>query len=303
MGKIRIGNSGWSYDDWMGPFYPETSSRKDLLSIYFSRFDTVEVNSTFYKVPAEGTVLSWAREASRWGSRELTIKIPGRISHELSMKEDPSLFERELDSFGEKVTVPLEDHGVMGALLFQASPYFAVRGDIKYRMKSPPRVPLPEYSLGLRRLSEIALKISDLARYPAIELRNSSWLTEDLHLIGEARDVLRSHGVALAVVDGPSFPWLPEETSRHNYIRFHGRNKEDWFRGGEEDPGARYLYDYSADELEEKLDPIRIMASRVDRDTRIYFNNHPKGMAPNNALKMMELLDVPKPAEALDRFR
>jgi uncharacterized protein YecE (DUF72 family) len=302
MGRIRVGNSGWSYDDWIGPFYPERATKKELLRIYFSRFETVEVNSTFYHVPAKGTVISWAREATNWDKRELTIKLPSRVSHDLCMKEEPDEFERELDRFKEIVIDPLVDHGSMGALLFQASPYFSVRGDIKYKMKSPPKVPLPEYSFGIKRLSEIGAKISSLVENPVIEFRNSSWLTEDLHLLGEARDILRENGVALAVVDGPSFPWFSEETSRHNYIRFHGRNKEAWFKGVEDDPSARYLYDYSAGELGERLDPIRIMASKVDQDTRIYFNNHPKGLAPNNAQKLMELLNIQRPSGPLDRF-
>ena len=59
---------------------------------------------------------------------------------------------------------------------------------------------------------------------------------------------------------------------------------------------------FMGNQLQERLDPIKIMSSKVDRDTRVYFNNHPKGMAPNNALKIMELLGVSVPKGALDRF-
>ena len=55
--------------------------------------------------------------------------------------------------------------------------------------------------------------------------------------MGEARNILREFGIALVVVDGPSFPWFSEETARHSYIRFHGRNKEDWFRTSSDEQG------------------------------------------------------------------
>jgi uncharacterized protein YecE (DUF72 family) len=302
MGRIRIGNSGWSYKDWVGPFYPGKMAQREFLKYYFSRFDTVEVNSTFYNVPKSSTVAGWAKEASNWEKRELTVKVPSRISHELCMKEESDDLIGGLEGFEKAVLDPLADRDVLGAVLFQASPYFTVRGDIKYKMKSEPKVPLPEYVLGLKRLRELCEILSSLPGDQALELRNSSWLNEDLRLMGEARDILRNHGIALVVVDGPSFPWFSEETSRHNYIRFHGRNKEAWFKSSNDDPNARYYYDYKEIEMNQRLDPIKIIASRGDRDTRIYFNNHPKGMAPNNAVKMMELLGVASPVGALDRF-
>ncbi|MGA1793943.1 MAG: DUF72 domain-containing protein [Thermoplasmatota archaeon] len=303
MGRIRIGNSGWSYEDWVGPFYPDGTRQKTFLPYYFSKFDTVEVNSTFYSTPSRSTVQGWVRQASTLGGREFTIKVPGRISHELCMEDDPEDFYRAMDDLDRNVLSILSDGGALGAVLFQASPYFAVRSDIKYKMKAEPRVPLPHYVLGMKRLREVCEKLSSLPGDPAIELRNSSWLNEDLRLSLEARDIFREFGVALVVVDGPSFPWFSEETARHSYIRFHGRNKEAWFRITEEDPNARYFYNYTNEELKERVDPIKILASKVDKDTRVYFNNHPKGMAPNNAAKMMELLGVTAPLGALDRFR
>jgi uncharacterized protein YecE (DUF72 family) len=302
MGRIRIGTSGWSYKDWVGPFYPDRMTQTSFLKFYLSRFDTVEVNSTFYNTPKRKTVENWAKEASNWEGREFTVKVPMKVSHELCMEEEPQGLYKGLDSFKGSVLAPLADHDSLGAVLFQASPYFTMRGDIKYKMKSEPRVPLPEYVLGLKRLKELCEKFASLPGSHALEFRNSSWLNEDLRLIGQARDTLREFGIALVVVDGPSFPWFSEETARHSYIRFHGRNKEEWFRTTSEDPNARYFYDYSENEMMQRKDPIKIIASKGDQDTRIYFNNHPKGMAPNNAAKMMDLLGVSAPMGALDRF-
>ncbi|MEA3559189.1 MAG: DUF72 domain-containing protein [Candidatus Thermoplasmatota archaeon] len=302
MGSIRIGNSGWSYKDWIGPFYPGGTSSRDMLGIYFSRFDIVEVNSTFYDVPKRSTVEAWARECSRWEGREITIKIPRVISHDMTMDEDASRMVSELVKFEKAVLMPLDDAGVLGAVLFQASPYFTVRGDIKYKARSRPMVPVPGYILGMKRLKEISECLRSLPGEPAIELRNSSWLNEELGLRREAVDILLQNGVTLVTVDGPSFPWLSEETSRYNYIRFHGRNKEGWFRTNESDPSARYDHCYTDEELLSREEEIRIMASKVGNDTRIFFNNHPRGMAPKNASRLKEMLGIPDPIGAFDRF-
>lgn len=300
MGSIRIGNSGWSYDDWIGPFYPEGTKKDEMLRYYLSRFETVEVNSTFCIIPSKRTVMKWAKECSNFKSREITIKAPMTISHELAMEDAPERMEKALISFSNEVLEPLSDQGVLGAVLFQASPYFTVRGDIKYKMKSEPVVPLPKYVLGIKRLGEIAGCLAQLPGEPALELRNSAWLNEDLRLRGEAVDVLRENGTALAVIDGPSFPWFSEETSRHAYIRFHGRNKEGWFRSDELDREARYQYEYDENELRSRMDDLKIISSKVGDDTRVFFNNHPRGMAPKNAMMLMDILDIDHPRGPLD---
>ena len=121
MGRIRIGNSGWSYKDWIGPFYPDRMGQKDFLKFYFSRFDTVEINSTFYNVPKSSTVKGWAKEAANWEGRELTVKVPSDVSHVQCMEEDPDNLFQGLDDFKGSVLDPLSDQGSLGAVLFQAA--------------------------------------------------------------------------------------------------------------------------------------------------------------------------------------
>lgn len=302
MGIIRIGNSGWSYKDWVGSFYPKGTVSGKMLNIYFQHFDTVEINSTFYRQPSRDTVKGWAETASKREGCEFCVKVPRSISHVSAMEEDGERMAEEYRSFSENVLVPLDEMGVLGAVLFQASPYFTVRGDIKYKMKSEPKVPLPDYSLGLDRLKEICLMMANHPGDRAFEFRNSSWLDEKSGFIKDAREVLRNTAMALVTVDGPSFPWIQADTSRHNYIRFHGRNREGWYKDIENDPSARYRYHYTEDELGEKVDPIKVMASKVDRETRIFFNNHPQGFAPQNAGVLMEMLGVERPLGAIDRF-
>ncbi len=302
MGRIKIGNSGWSYKEWVGSFYPKGLKQERFLSEYFSHFKTVEINSTFYRIPDIRSVKNWATEANRHGDREFCVKVPQTVSHQLCMMEDPDDMVKAYSNFSSIVLEPLHDSGTLGAVLFQASPYFTMRGDIKYRMKSEPKVPLPDYSMGLERLNEVCAMMTRHPGEGAVELRNSSWLDEDSKLVSSALDVLRKNGTALVTIDGPSFPWIETESSRHNYIRFHGRNKEGWFKKMDENPSARYMYKYSNEELRERIDPIKIMASKVDKDTRIFFNNHPQGYAPQNALSIMEMLGIDRPTGAIDRF-
>jgi uncharacterized protein YecE (DUF72 family) len=303
MGTIRIGNSGWSYRDWVGTFYPKNARSENFLGHYFDSFDTVEINSTFYRIPSRDTVLKWACDARGRKGKEYCIKVPQTISHFLSMEKEAINMNKAYDEFSKTVLEPLSENGVLGVVLFQASPYFTMRGDIKYKMKSEPSVPLPDYSMGIDRLSEICRMMKDHPGECAVELRNSSWLDEDSHLVASTIEVLRESGTALVTVDGPSFPWMTVDTSRHNYVRFHGRNKEGWFRDIGKDPSARYKYKYTRQELGERIESIKIMASKVDKETRVFFNNHPQGYAPQNALAMMELLGIERPSGALDSFR
>jgi len=302
MGRIRIGNSGWSYREWVGTFYPKGTRTSRMLDEYFNHFGTVEINSTFYRLPSRESVERWADTASRLDDREFCVKIPQEISHVLCMEEEIEGMEIAYDEFSKRVLTPLDESGTLGAVLFQASPYFTVRGDIKYRMKSEPRVPLPDYSMGMERLKDICRIMGGHPGERAIELRNSSWLNEDSDLVKKAIETLRSFGTALVTVDGPSFPWIEVDTSRHHYIRFHGRNRTEWFKSNEEDASRRYLYSYDNDELKERLDPIKIISSKGDRDTRIFFNNHPQGYAPRNASTMMSLLGIERPVGAVQRL-
>ncbi len=302
MGRIKVGNSGWSYTDWIGSFYPRGSKADRFLSAYFDIFETVEVNSTFYRMPEKKTVENWADEANNHGKREFCVKVPQDITHYACMEEDPDKMREKYSEFSERVLEVLDEKGTLGAVLFQASPYFTMRGDIKYRMKSEPRVPPPDYTMGLERLKDICFMMAEHPGERALELRNSSWLDEDSNIVESASSVLRNTGTALVTVDGPSFPWIDTDTSRHNYIRFHGRNKQGWFKEFQNDPSARYRYKYTKDELKERVDPIKIMAAKVDKDTRVFFNNHPQGYAPQNAIDIMEMLGVERPTGSIDRF-
>ncbi|OYT46089.1 hypothetical protein B6U90_01785 [Thermoplasmatales archaeon ex4484_6] len=90
MSGIKIGNSGWSYRDWVGNFYPKGQRSSRFLSRYFTHFDTVEINTTFYDIPGRSMVEGWIKEASRFDGISL-FHLQGRyqVPHE-ERTEGPS---------------------------------------------------------------------------------------------------------------------------------------------------------------------------------------------------------------------
>src|SRR3954468_21051927 len=92
---IRIGTQGWNYEAWLGPFYPLGTRPLDYLTVYARAFDTVEVDSTFYAIPAVKTVRGWAeRTPSHF---RFALKMPQEITHEQRLRQAGELMERFFD--------------------------------------------------------------------------------------------------------------------------------------------------------------------------------------------------------------
>lgn len=111
--KLRVGTSGYSYKPWLGHFYPEKLSAKEMLRFYASRLNTVEINNTFYRMPKESVVQAWAEQVGR--DFRFVLKAPQRITHQKRLKEAESeveYFFRVSRALGEKA----------GVFLFQLPP-------------------------------------------------------------------------------------------------------------------------------------------------------------------------------------
>src|SRR2546427_462021 len=89
---LRVGCSGWSYKDWIGPFYPKDAQPSDYLRLYASIFDAVEVDSTFYRTPSSGMVSNWKRATG--DNFRFTAKFPKKITHELKLRDAIQQLER-----------------------------------------------------------------------------------------------------------------------------------------------------------------------------------------------------------------
>jgi uncharacterized protein YecE (DUF72 family) len=310
---LRIGCSGWSYDDWVGPFYPKEVGKKDWLGYYGRFFPTVEINSTFYAVPNKFTVEAWVRKGlgirkfreDRFGGQakdqatfSYSLKFPQKITHEHMVKWDLAKALDEARMFERAVLDPLNAEGLVGAVLIQMSPYFRFElGDEKE-------------SKGIKALEGLFEAIPADKYDWTIELRHRSWTKKakgrTMTLVPEVGQLLKRFGIILCETDGPGFPDLRVEGTKKVYIRFHGRNRDLWFKKGtgsskgmdsvETDDGVpdpkdrfnRYDYLYT----EEELKPWKEKLEENFEEGYVYFNNHPRGKGPKNALMLMDLLGL-----------
>ncbi len=237
----------------MGSFYPATSKPKDFLPLYARRFDTVEIDSTFYRIPAARTVEQW-RERTPPGFT-FAAKVPQSITHEkmlVDVEQDMAAFLRVMDLLGDK----------LGPLMLQF-PYFNRQ---KFR----------SLDFFLERLEPFLERLSKDYRW-VVEVRNRNWLSEKLYA------ALRRHGVALALVD---HAWMPRPaevfetadplTANFAFVRWIGDRK-----GIEEQTKVwdRTIIDRSGD-LREWVKILTGVARRVDI-MFAYANNHYGGFAPD----------------------
>ncbi len=276
MCVIIVGTSGWSYDDWVGEFYPATLGKDKWLEFYARYFHTTEVNSTYYSFPSPAMVQGWISKASKLQRFEYSLKMPKRVTHDSLLLDVEHALE-----FEAKVLSPIHDAGCLGAVLVQLSPYF-MSYDKGKKTEHPERL-----KLLLERL--------DAAKFDyAVEFRHRSWLEEG-GLNGEVTDMLKERGVAVCAVDGPSMPPIVENTARHSYIRFHGHNDDIWYGKDAEDTRMnRYDYFYK----ESELAPWKELIEPFHGTARAYFNNHPHANAIRNA-KLFETL-MGHPGEPLN---
>jgi len=256
-GEIRIGTSGYSFADWVGPFYPPGMRSNEFLGFYAERFDTVEVNATYYRIPPPRTLEQMERKTPP--GFVFVVKLNQAMTHERSL--DDSLFRDFL-----AVLDPLKAAGKYGGLLAQF-PWGFKR--------------TPDHRRFLAALHE------KLAGEPLfVEFRHDSWLTSGLE------SSLRERHIGYCAVDEPPLPGLVPPvtmvTTDEAYVRFHGRNEQNWWASGGS-TGDRYDYDYKPDELKDWVRKVAELAEQAKR-TYLFFNNCHAGQAARNAKLMQELL-------------
>lgn len=202
MPSLRIGTSGWVYRHWRGVFYPEDLPAREHLDFYASRFSTVEINNSFYRLPPRETFDAWrARTPDRF---LFAVKASRYLTHMKKLKDSKdalALFLGNAAGLGKK----------LGPVLFQF-----------------PRT----WALHLERLREFLDLLGAHRRLRfAFEFRHESWLTEEVYtLLGAA-------GAALCLPVSPKTPLDARLTAAWTYIRMHegrtgtgytGRELEDW---------------------------------------------------------------------------
>ena len=262
---IRFGPAGWSYPDSPGHLYPAgVPARFDALHFLAGYFDTIEVNSTFYRPQPARTFASWVKRASHNPQFRFTVKLWQRFTHERTAPWTAEEVRQVTDGLG-----VLRDAGRLGALLSQF-PW--------------------SFKPGAAGRDTLARLAETFRAWPlVVELRHGGWgLDEEL---GRLRDL----GVGIANIDQPligqSLTPAAHATSAVGYVRFHGRNYEHWF-GEQEDAAQRYDYLYSAKELAPWVDRIRALAGTDGvADVYVITNNHFEGKGPANALMLRAMLE------------
>ncbi len=260
--NIKIGPAGWSYTDWRGTVYPESAgSRFDTLAFVARYFDTVEINSSFYRPPAPESAKSWVRRVADNPNFSFTAKLYRIFTHERGKASaaDEKEFRAGLD--------PLAAAAKLGAVLIQFP--WSFKNDREERSY----------------LMQLVERFKD---YPlVVELRHSSWNKPVIF------QTLEDLGVGFCNIDQPLFAQSikpsAEVTSTIGYVRLHGRNYENWFREDAETE-ERYDYLYSPDELEPWVARIKEIANRA-KETYVIANNHVRGQGLVNALELMALLE------------
>lgn len=336
-GDLRIGTSGWSYPTgagtWKGIFYPATRGRGsrpraargtaakgtgtkapkfDELAYYAERFDTVEINSSFYGTPTPETTTGWAARTPK--DFEFSLKLYQKFTHPRMFKEaalkrvapaatggegvgaraggragaggEDALLDllaevnqSDIDDF-RRALDPLANAGKLGALLAQFPPSF--KADTR----------------AIDYLQRLLHAFRDYR--VAVELRHSTW-SDDLATTLALLDAAKA---AFVQIDEPKFRlsirqnFLPSVTGFY-YLRLHGRNAQQWWRHDKAED--RYNYLYAPEELEpfvEVADAVRALVKKM----YLYTNNHFAGKSAANALMLKERLGLPIDGDYPEEF-
>jgi uncharacterized protein YecE (DUF72 family) len=287
-GRIVVGTSSWADPGFIAEWYPAGLPAGERLPWYAERFEAVEVNATWYALPAEHTTAHWDEQTpdgftfdvklhrllSRHGGRvdslppdlreEAEFASRGRVR--LTPRLEAALIERTLEG-----VEPLARPGKLGAFLLQLSPSFEPRKHV---------------------LSELDALVDRLAPHPvAVEFRHRAWLR------GEQLERTLGHldaiGAVFVCVDAPRgrqvtlLPPVDAITDRRlAYFRAHGRNAEGWAKG--KTVADRFGWEYSDAELEEIRGRVQALAQEVPA-VRLMFNNNRGADAPRAAERFREL--------------
>jgi uncharacterized protein YecE (DUF72 family) len=251
---IRLGTSGFSYDDWIGEVYPEDLPKWQWLSYYARSFNTVELNVTYYRLPDAGYVRGWVDRTP--DDFLFTVKAHRALTHERKAPD----FQGFCESINELVT-----SGKLGCILAQFPHSFHATSENK------------------AYLTDLA---QNLEGYPVVvEFRSHDWIAD------ETFQLLRDLNLGFCCVDEPRIrglmPPIAVATGPLAYVRFHGRNGEKWWQ--HEFAWERYDYTYSEDELDEWIPKIRDLDDQAPL-TLVYANNHYKGQSVDTINKLQRLL-------------
>jgi uncharacterized protein YecE (DUF72 family) len=189
--RLLAGTSGYAFKEWKGPFYPEKMKDAEMLGFYASKFPTVEINNTFYRLPKENVLLEWAAQVPEHFT--FAIKASQRITHHARLKEE---------SF-DTVDFLLKNTAALGTRL----------GPILFQLP-------PNLKKDLDRLRAFIARLPKDRRY-TVEFRHESWFDDDVFA------ALREHNVAFCVSEQTDFKTPVVSTADWGYLRLHRLDYDD----------------------------------------------------------------------------
>lgn len=252
--NVRIGTSGYSFEDWRGPFYPADLDKGKMLDYYAREFDTVEINTTYYRIPHPRVFEHMVRKTPE--SFDFMVKVPQSFTHRRTdLERDQAAFLASIQ--------PLAESGRLTGLLAQF-PY--------------------SFKYGADSLQYLSICREAFSPHPLyVEFRHNGWVNRAMY------DRCRAENIGYVCVDEPDLPGLLKPdcfaTTDTAYIRLHGRNAEQWWDGGP----LRYDYSYSDEELQYWKEKITKLAAKV-KATYVFFNNCHLGQAVRNAARFAAML-------------
>jgi uncharacterized protein YecE (DUF72 family) len=257
---ILTGTCGYSYGEWVDTgFYPEGTHSSNMLDAYVQRFQATELNYTWYQMPKAPAMERMCAKVP--DNFKFAAKLTRTMTHEIKRGQ----WQKEVMLYRQGIA-PLIQSGKLLCILIQLPPSFK-------------RTPVFR--------NYLAALLDELSGLPlAVEFRHDSWADERVFSELERRNV------TLVSVDEPDLPGLfPRLDVVTNpdlfYIRFHGRNAAGWRSGNMQ---KQFDYDYAEWELKEWADTIKSRIMPGACAGGIFFNNHVRGQAPKNALRMISLL-------------
>jgi len=255
---LRIGTSGYSYIDWKGEFFPAHLKQSEMLPFYAQEFDTVEINYTFYRMPAASALAAMAAKVPN--GFVFTLKAHREMTHERSA--DSAAFTQ----FRQAIT-PLQAQGKLGCVLAQFPTSF------------------PNTEANRAYLREFREQMVDIPT--VVEFRHRSWVQQPVFAW------LTRLELGFCCVDQPQFevlmPPIAVATAPVAYVRLHGRNAAKWWQ--HEHAHERYDYSYSEAELREwvpKLQKLQQQAQQV----YIFANNCYKSQSVTTARQLKALMGI-----------
>jgi uncharacterized protein YecE (DUF72 family) len=297
--EIRVGTCSWADEALSKHFYPPGLPAGERLAYYAEHFDTVELDSTYYRLPEESM-------AQRWTERTpddfvMHVKAFGVMTRHPVKREQlppdlrdaapvddrgrvdrpPREFRAEVFRRFREALEPLRSTGKLGGILFQFPPYVVYK----------------DASLDYLAWAREQMAGDELL----VEFRHRSWYEEDVR--SDVLSFLEEHGMSLVVVDAPKVEaknvpsTLLALTSPTLYVRMHGRNAETWNVRGRS-AAERFDYLYSDEELREWVGPLGELSAEAE-NAYVFFNNNnqsPSGdggfvsQAATNAASLRQLL-------------